>query len=331
MRGLAALGFALALGASGPAASQNGDGGWLPIAVSAVPAVISEKAGNGARYGALVFRGGVELTSENAMFGGWSGIEVDGEGRFIAVSDAGSFLKGKLTLNEAGDLVGVAGTQIAIVRDEKGQPIDAKFAKDAEDITRLQDGRYAVAFEGNHRIDIFDLDGKGPAAGSTAGPPVPQTMSSNEGIEALTVAADGDLVAGREFSAQHKPPTQFFKLSRDGEREMVTGPAEIDPNYGLVAMRRLASGDYLALERFYFPLIGNKIILRRYRGAGLTAKAPRLAGPKLAEFEKPLLLDNFEGLAVIEKPGAPIRLYILTDNNFSPRSRTLLYAFDLTR
>lgn len=330
MRGLAALGLAAELFASGPAASQD-NAGWLPIAVNVAPAAISETAGNGARYGALVFRGGVALTSENAMFGGWSGIEVDGEGRFIAVSDAGSFLKGRLELSEAGDLIGVAETQIAIVRDQQGQPIDGKSAKDAEDITRLPDGRYAVAFEGNHRIDIFDLDGKGPAAGAAARLPLPEGMRPNEGAEALTVAADGDLVVGREFSAQTKPPTEFYKLSMDGAHEVITGPAEVDPNYGLVAMRRLGDGDYLALERFYFPVIGNRVILRRYHGAGLVASAPHLAGPKLAELDKPLLLDNFEGLAVIEKPGAPMRLYILSDNNFSASNTTLLYAFDLVR
>jgi hypothetical protein len=326
----AALALVLALSASAHAAPQE-DAGWLPIVVKSAPAPISDKAGNGARYGALIFRGGVALTSPNAMFGGWSGIEVDGEGRFIAVSDAGSFLKGRLTLDEKGELTGVAETQIAVVRDKAGQPIDGKFAKDAEDITRLPDGRYAVAFEGNHRIELYDLDGKGPAAGAVAGPPVPQTMGSNEGIEALTVTADGDLLAGREFSANAKPPTEFFKLSLTGAHDTVIGAAQVDANYGLVAMRRLSSGDVLALERFYFPIIGNRSTLRRYRGAGLTAETPHLAGPVLAKLEKPLALDNFEGLAVIEKSGAPTRLYLLSDDNFAPGKQTLLYAFDLAR
>jgi hypothetical protein len=321
--------LALLVCACAPAGAEDTTG-WMPVSVTSTPAPISQTAGNGAHYGGLVFRGGVELKSTNRLFGGWSGIEIDSGGRFTAVSDAGAFFRGRITLNEAGDLTGVSDTEIAILRDENGQPIDGKPMQDAEDITRLPDGRYAVNFEGRHRIEIFDLDGKGPIAGSVAGPPVPQDMSGNEGMEALTLTADGDLLAGREFAANLKSPTQFFRLKLDGSSRVI-GPAQVDSNYGLVSMRRLSDGDFLALERFYLPLIGSRTIVRRYRGAGLDAKKPHLSGPVIAKLQKPLALNNFEGLGVVEKPGAPPRLYIIVDNNFNPNNPTLLYAFDLVR
>jgi hypothetical protein len=38
--------------------------------------------------------------------------------------------------------------------------------------------------------------------------------------------------------------------------------------------------------------------------------------------------DNFEGIAAKKAEGG-VRLYIISDNNFSPSQRTLLMAFDL--
>jgi hypothetical protein len=325
MKAFAAL-AALALCACAEAATPLA--GWEDVAVRVTPAAISDRAGIGARYGALVFRGGLQLDSKNALFGGWSGLLVDETGALIAESDQGAFLSGEVELNEAGDLVGLKDTRIAIMRGETGDPLDGKQEQDAEDITRLSDGRYAVCFERDHRILIYDLDGAGPIAPAARGPAAPQNMDPNEGLEALTQAADGDLVAGREFAANKKPPTQFFKIALDGSHT-VTGPAQVRANYALVGLRRLSDGDYLALERFYFPLLGSRSELRLYHGAGLSARHPHLDGPVLARLQKPLRLDNFEGLAVVERPGKPIRIYIISDDNFSADQRTLLYAFDI--
>lgn len=317
---LAACAFAGQAGAS--------DAGWEAIAVEATPAAISNEAGIGARYGPLVFRGGVALKSKNALFGGWSGLVVDAENRLTAISDEGVFFRATLKLNEAGDLVGLDDSRLALMRNEAGDPLDGKEWQDAEDIAHLADGRYAVSFERRHRILIYDLDGKGPNALAVAGPALPQTMGVNEGIEALEQAANGDLIAGREFSARQKPPTQFYRLSMSGE-PMISGDAQVGSNFGFVSLRRLSSGDYLELERFFFPILGHRIELRRLRAPGLEKTPPRLGGPVLVRFQKPLALDNFEGLAVQETPGKPTRLYLISDDNFARNQRTLIYAFDM--
>jgi hypothetical protein len=302
-------------------------GGWQ-IDVAAKPAAISAKSGIGAHYGALIFRGGVELKSANPLFGGWSGLEVDADGRFIAISDQGSFLSGSIDTNEAGDLVGVSDAKIGLMRDEKGQPLDGKEWQDAEDIALLHDGRYAVSFERHHRILIYDLAKNGTTGAAERGPPVPQDMAENEGIEALVQAPDGDLIAGREYSATHKAPTQFFKLKLDGSGT-VLGPAQVRRDYALVSLRLLPDGDYIALERFYFPMLGTRTALMRYKADGLAAAKPHLDGPELANLKKPLAVDNFEGLAVVPRKDGGARLYIISDDNFSASQRTLLYAFDL--
>jgi hypothetical protein len=319
---------ALALAACAQAQPAAPEGGWQKIDVVSKPAAISARSGIGARYGALIFRGGVELKSSNPLFGGWSGLEVGADGRFIAISDQGSFLSGTTDTNEAGDLAGVSDAKIGLMRDERGDPLDGKDWQDAEDIALLHDGRYAVSFERHHRILIYDLAKNGPAGGAEKGPPVPQDMAENEGIEALVQAPDGDLIAGREFSATHKPPTQFYKLKLDGSA-MTSGPAQVRRDYALVALRLLPDGDYIALERFYFPLLGSRTALMRYKAEGLTGVRPHLGGPELANLKKPLAVDNFEGLAVVPRPDGGARLYIISDDNFSASQRTLLYAFDL--
>ena len=39
--------------------------------------------------------------------------------------------------------------------------------------------------------------------------------------------------------------------------------------------------------------------------------------------------DNFEGIALQRRDGGGIRLWLISDDNFSASQRTLLYAFDL--
>ena len=43
---------------------------------------------------------------------------------------------------------------------------------------------------------------------------------------------------------------------------------------------------------------------------------------------RPLTVDNFEGLAAVPGQDGAIRFYVISDDNFSSRQRTLLLAFD---
>ena len=40
-------------------------------------------------------------------------------------------------------------------------------------------------------------------------------------------------------------------------------------------------------------------------------------------------MDNFEGISATRGPNGATRIYIVSDNNFSGRQRTLLLAFDV--
>jgi hypothetical protein len=55
------------------------------------------------RFGSLEFRGGLVLTSRHPAFGGISAIHVEPDGnRFIAITDRGSWLRGRIVYRQTG-------------------------------------------------------------------------------------------------------------------------------------------------------------------------------------------------------------------------------------
>jgi hypothetical protein len=329
-RGLIALAM-LALIAPACAAKSNSEPGWGAVKLTQQAAAPTEE-GVGAAFGALVFRGGVELKSPDPSFGGWSSIKIAPDGRLLAVSDKGMWLGAKIETDRKGVFKGLRDARMALMRDLKADPLDGKVAGDAESLTFLADGRAAVSFEQDHRIWIYDLAKNGPAGAALPGPsakPIEAGLGSNEGLEALTVTADGDLLAGAEQPGKNGRNLFRIKLDAKSEADYARGNAQISQGYGLVDLDRLPGGDFIALERFYFPIIGNKITVRRLGADGLTTDPIDLKGAVLAHFEKPALIDNFEGLAIAPLPDGAVRLYIMSDDNFSANQKTLIFAFDL--
>jgi hypothetical protein len=49
----------------------------------------------------------------------------------------------------------------------------------------------------------------------------------------------------------------------------------------------------------------------------------------LAEMNVFVTIDNFEGLAVTPLPDGGARLFVVSDDNFSARQRSLLMVYDL--
>jgi hypothetical protein len=279
------------------------------------------------------------LSSNDPNFGGWSSIKLDRSGRLFAISDKGMWLSAKIVTDEkTGAFRGLAELNMALMRDLEGDPLDGKVMGDAEGLAILPDGRFAVSFEQRHRIWLYDIAGKGPTAAALGAVPIDdadQSLGSNEGLEALAATADGDLIGGaEERPASDKGFNAFrFKVPTAGKkRETIEAPrgrAVTAPGYSFVDLDRLPDGDFVGLERSYFPVIGTKIGIRRYAAAGLAQPAPDLKGDLLAQFVPPLNLDNFEGITAQALPSGAIRLYIMSDDNFSASQKTLIYAFDI--
>ena len=115
-----------------------------PLSVNSVPLNVdigTQIAGSG---GDLVYRGGVELSSEDPRFGGFSGLLVTHNGnKLLAISDRGWWLQGDLFYNESGDLVGVQHVEILPMRPLEAGP---NFTLDAEAVVQTGDGELVVAY-----------------------------------------------------------------------------------------------------------------------------------------------------------------------------------------
>ena len=321
MKRLVAASFALALlgCSSPPLADAPMADQWVAVPLQAEAVDIGMD-----RVGRLRFRGGVALRSDAPMFGGISGLEVLDDGRLIAVTDNADWLEARLVLNDAGDLIGVSGARMAFMRDEAAAPFASKAAGDAEDVAQLQDGRFAVAFEQTQTIRIYDLNRDGPFGAAESGPVLEgaSRLRANAGLEAIAADENGALIVGAEGGGA---PSPLWRAPVDA-----VAPAPIVARYtpargySLTGLDRLPDDGFVALERFYAPIIGPR--------ARIVALPPALKGAVrgevLGELAPPLPLDNFEGIAAV-RMGETTRLYIISDDNFSARQRTLLYAFDI--
>ncbi len=327
--------LALALGVPSACAQEERVGdGWAAVEVQTFPAGPAGVGAGahpeaGSKTGPLVFAGGLELRSRSVEFGGFSGLHVGADGRLLAVSDGGKWFSARLVLDRDGALIGLSNPKMAWISDAEGAPLHRSIGQDAEALARLPDGRYAVSFERYHRIALYDLDARGPRAPAEEGPAIPVALPGNEGLESLALGPDGGLVAATEFDPFGNEGARVYRLPLAAGQSAGEGIGHTRAGYALVDLARMPDGDYLGLERFYFPLIGFRTVLRRYPGQGVRATPPVLKGEVLGELKPPELTDNFEGIAITPGPPTGLRIYLISDNNFKSNQRTLLYAFDL--
>lgn len=317
--------FFLALSACAPAVPQA-EPGWHDGAIAAN--AIAPPAAAPQAYGPLRFAGGVVLTSQDPLFGGFSGLEIDDGLQLTAISDNGAWLRGQIQLDKEGRLAGFGDGKLAVMTDPRGLALRYKKAGDAEGLAALPSGRFAVSFEHYHRVWIYDLAAGPQSAAIRAGSTIWDSwyLEPNEGLEALAAHGDG-LLAGAERSPKGGE-AWFWKLPLAGDAAPKPGIAPLSPGFALVGLDQLPpafGGDYVALERFYTPVTAVRIRLRRVSASGLAAG--RFEGPIIAELASPLMLDNFEGVSAIAH-GDGARLFLISDDNFRKDQRTLLYAFD---
>lgn len=285
------------------------------------------------QVGQLRFRGGVEIASGDPVFGGLSGIEVLEDNRIIAINDKGEWFEARLVLDDEGALTGVAGMRTAAMRDESGRVFRTKEEGDSEDVAQLPDGRFAVSFEQTQTIRIYDLNRDGPFGAAVAGPVLARTgaLRENVGLEAIAAAANGAVLVGAEGGDE---PTTGLWIAQVEAQGPPPGPwtgYPLAPGFSLTSLDRLPDGGgFVALERFYAPVIGARARITRFPDESLRETGEVMPGvEELAVLAPPMLVDNFEGVATQRMPDGATRIYIVSDDNFSRRQRTLLYAFDV--
>src|SRR5690606_8642149 len=306
--------------------------------------------------GELTFVAGFHLTSPDSRFGGLSGLDVLDDGNLLAVSDRGDFVW--IDLGEDG--VTPEASRIASMRDAGGEPLRGKADGDAEGLA-VNRGLALVSFERNHRILAFDLEGCGAAARGAPivtgrhGRPLPaafegagMAVDGNEGPEPLAVTPDWRLFTGVETRIGEASPLSARPIEAAHEFDLRVGEGAA-PFVGLdvISNDEEKAVRAFSLHRSFSPLSGNalSIIETRFERYLDQSSLPRRivseidershyryrrqAALTLAQMNVLVTIDNFEGIAAKEMPDGRVRLYLISDNNFSSRQRTLLMVFDV--
>ncbi|MBU1275594.1 MAG: esterase-like activity of phytase family protein [Proteobacteria bacterium] len=277
------------------------------------------------RLGALRYLGGLELRSPDPALGGLSGLWVSPDGRDLrAVSDQGWWLRAKVVYGPGGGLAGLEAARLGPLLDPAARPLQGKRNRDAEGLA-AQDGGFLVSFERNHRLWRY------PAPEGLAGRPRPLSLPpwlaaspKNSGVEAVTALADGRLVLLAEDATGG--PLTLGALGDGARWQKISYRLHAD--FKPTALAALPQGGCLVLERAYSPVLGARARLGWLPPEQLRPGA-ELAPVILAELSPPLTTDNFEGLALAPAPEGGWRVFMLSDDNYSPLQRTLLLLFHL--
>lgn len=292
-----------------------------------VPVLVPPEAQAELARGPLIFRGAVEVGSLGGRVGGLSGLAVlDGGQRFVAISDVGRVVTGRLVYDRERRLAGIDDLAVRPLPDADGRPVEGR-RRDAESISRLPDGRWVVSFERAHRIEIYppSPDGPGRPTGPALVPPGAEDLPSNSGLETVTVLADGRLFALAEGPDNGRPERDGWVGGPDGWARFTYLAA---PGYRPTDATVLPDGDLLVLER-YFSLFGGlagRIV--RVPVASVVAGA-RVSGELLRELAPPLPVSNYEGLSAVRTADGETLVFVVSDDNFSAALTTYLLAFAL--
>ncbi len=296
-----------------------------PIEVTTSSVALDRRDAARQTLGPLTYLGGLRLRSPSRIFGGLSGLEVSEDGRsLLAISDRGFWFSADLVFGADGRLSGLANADFARMRGRDGKPLTRRFLQDAEALAR--DGEdYLVAFEGAHRIWRYSA-AQGPAAAAAPTHIIGgmRGLPSNGGLEALTVLRPGVLLALSEDGRTPAGDLRGWLL--DGERHDEVSFVT-QGRFKPTDLAVLPSGGILVLERSFSGLGGFGSRLRLIDGETVIPGA-RLVGREIARFRAPLVVDNFEGLAVVEVAGRTL-LFIVSDDNFNTFQRNLLLMFEL--
>ncbi len=301
--------------------------GAVEIEASALP--LHPGDGGVTKAGKLTYRGGLGLKSPDRHFGGFSALGVSADGsRMVAISDAGRRLAANLVYDATGNLAGIADAALDTLADEDGRPLSQKVDSDAEAMSAGVAGEIIVAFERRHRLWRYLPGELVPRALSS--PAELARLPANSGIEALSLLADGRLIAIAEGDAA-KANTLAWVSDPKGWSVMTYALAD---GFRPTGAATLPDGDVLVVERRYTLRSGVAARVRRLAASAIEPGA-ELQGELIAELRPPVNVDNMEGIETIRPDAGPNAgrqlVFLISDDNFNPLQRTLLMMFELTK
>ncbi|MCH7485600.1 MAG: esterase-like activity of phytase family protein [Proteobacteria bacterium] len=294
-----------------------------PITIEARPVPLNADDPAENVVGALIYRGGLELTSKDPDFGGLSALGISSDGRrLVALSDRGFRFQARILYDERGRLVGLADADLGPMGGIDGAPLTDKEFADAESMAPGVEGEIVVAFERRHRLWRYvpgsPLPEPLPPPDELAGAP------SNGGIEALALLDDGRLFALTEKYSSGEDVVGWIS-DRDGWSVLTLAT---DGGFDPTGAATLPGGDIVVvMRRFTLAGAGRARLIRI--PVDQIRPGARLRGRTIAEIGPPLTFDNFEGVEARQGARGETLITILSDDNFNPFQRTLLMMFEL--
>ena len=292
--------------------------------------------GDTKRFGRLEFRGGLTMTSTDARFGGLSGFIIAPDGRrFLSVSDEGHWLSGEITY--AGKAPsGIANARMGPLLALNGRPLTRKRDADAEELAllsgTLSHGVAVVAFERNHRLVRYPIinGGLGRPTALVGLPPQSKRMTSNSGIEAVTVMRGGPfkgaILAFAEDLKDADGHQIGWLLGQGAPKQLAV--KEIG-GFALTGAAAMDDGSVLLLERRFRITEGVKMRLR-YIAAAELKPGHVIEGETLISSDMSYEIDNMEAVAVHTAPGGETVVTLVSDDNYNKfLQRNLLLQFTL--
>lgn len=308
--------------------------------------------------GELDFVAGFQLSSPDRRFGGLSGIEVLDNGDLLAISDAGRFV----WIDVASDGATPVRAALSAMHGLNGEVLSGAEG-DAEGLA-VNVGTALVSFEGNHRVLAFDVGRCGAAARGAPivfgpyGLPLPNAfananlpVSDEDGAKPLAVTNDWYLFTGVETRVGSLSTLSVQPIESDPDFSMRVG-VEAPQFVALDVLPALSGGGGVRAFMLHRSFNSEKdatvkIMETDYnRYTGVQDNSGWAAGElrdrarqrfaetgwrELQKLDEFTTVENFEGIAAKEMPDGRVRLFIISDDSFSARQRTLLMVFDVRK
>ena len=299
------------------------------IKISATPIkTFHPEKPNQIRFGNLEFLSGLELVSKDKDFGGLSGLRLSNDGKKLyAVSDQGHFLQANIIRNAQGNISTLEKAEFSRLRKRNGKKLDGKRNADAEAL-EISGSQFLVGFERNDRVDFFNLKNSKLRADQRAKPLDfnRYKFPNNKGPEAIAISPlTNELFVFAEYAPTVKNHHRGFVIS---DQKVEPLNITLTDGYSLTDAHFLEDGDLLILERFYTPITGAAMRIRKFKGKNLKENA-LLTGDIIMQATSAMEIDNMEGLAVTLAQDGSTRLMLISDDNFSRNQRTILLEFKI--
>lgn len=271
----------------------------------------------GPTWAEMQYLGSYELTQDARNFGGFSGIEMSGNGHaFIAITDRGFIMPGQIARGPDTIEHWILGPLRAL-RLPDGRDATV-FLGDSEGLAMGTDGIRVISYEGWTRVRAELEDGT-PLSRLPDHPDF-QGMQGNGSLEALAIDQDGTLYAIPERSGRAMRPFPVYRL--------VSGAPQWD-----IAFTLPRSGLFVPVGADIGPDGQLYLLERDFNALGFSTRIRRFAldgsGGEVLLETSPGVHDNLEGIALWQDDQG-LRITMISDDNFRRLQRTELVEYRLT-